>query len=62
MQDDINELFFEGLTRVEQDRMLQALYDRGYSVPSMAKKLSLNAKTIYSRINAHRGRGPELTV
>lgn len=62
MQDDINELFFTELSRVEQDRVLQALYDKKYSVPSIAKKLSVNTGSVYSRINAHRGRGPEFSA
>ena len=60
MQDDLNELYFLELSRVEQNRMLQALYNRGYSASAIAKKLSINTKTVYSRIDAHRGRGPTL--
>jgi len=59
MQDDLNELVFQQFgSRLEQDRMLQALYDKGYSTKEIANKLSLNKNNVYARIEAHRGRGP----
>lgn len=60
MQDDINFVFFSEFTRVEQDRMLQALYDKGYSVKDIGKKLGMNVAGLYNRIDAWRGRGPGL--
>lgn len=36
MTDDVLEaIFVEGLSRVEQDRLMQYLYEKGYSVPAM---------------------------
>ncbi|OCJ38996.1 helix-turn-helix domain-containing protein [Serratia sp. 14-2641] len=59
MNDDVLEaLFIEGLTRVEQDRCMQYLYDKGHNVPAIAKKFNLSQASVYSRINANRGRGP----
>lgn len=60
MQDSINEAFFHQMPRKDQDAFLQYLYNSGYSVPDIAKKMNIPATTIYSRINATRGRGPQL--
>ncbi|MCS0080799.1 DUF1670 domain-containing protein [Vibrio alginolyticus] len=60
MQRDINGAFFDQLTRLEQNAFLQELYDKGYSVPEIAKRISKSEQAIYKRINAHRGRGPTL--
>ncbi|WP_051413185.1 helix-turn-helix domain-containing protein [Shewanella colwelliana] len=59
MNDDaIEGLFKEGMSRLEQDRFMQYLYDKGHNVPAIAKKLGLSKPTVYGRINATRGRGP----
>ncbi|EHR5764361.1 TPA: hypothetical protein NKT21_005088 [Vibrio parahaemolyticus] len=59
MNDDVLEaIFVEGLSRIEQDRLMQYLYEKGYNVPAIAKKLGLSKQSVYNRINAHRGRGP----
>ena len=60
MQDTINEGFFRQMPRRDQDAFLQHLYDSGYSVPEIAQKMNIPATTIYARINATRGRGPQL--
>lgn len=60
MQDTINEAFFRQMPRRDQDAFLQYLYDNGYSVPEIAKRMNMSATTIYSRIEANRGRGPQL--
>lgn len=52
---------FAQAPRRDQDAVLQSLYDQGYSVPEISKFTSISAQTLYSRINAHRGRGPQLT-
>ncbi|EOW9149368.1 MULTISPECIES: helix-turn-helix domain-containing protein [Vibrio] len=44
--------------RRDQDQFLQYIYDAGYSVKEIAREYGLSPQTIYSRINAHRGRGP----
>ncbi|MBE8232641.1 MAG: hypothetical protein HAW67_02815 [Endozoicomonadaceae bacterium] len=62
MSDDLHELTYKERPRLEQDRMLQALYDKGYNVSSIAKKLQLNQQTVYSRIDAHRGRSKALNA
>jgi len=59
-QDAINEAFFDSMPRKDQDAFLQHLYDSGYSAPEIARKMNLPATTIYSRITATRGRGPQL--
>lgn len=51
---------FNQLPRRDQDLALQQLYDTGYSVPDIARFTGISAQTLYSRINAHRGRGPQL--
>lgn len=56
MQIDINAAFFAELSRLEQNSFLQSLYDKGHSVPDIAKKMGLQEGNIYKRINAHRGR------
>jgi len=62
MQHDINEAFFDQLSRLEQNAFLQALYDKGYNVPEIAKKIRKSEQTIYRRINAHRGRGAAYNI
>ncbi len=56
LNDDFNEAFFKSLTRLEQDRLLQFLYDQGHRVKDIAKKLNITESSIYTRINAHRKR------
>lgn len=51
---------FQQMPRRDQDAVLQQLYDQNYSVPEIAKFTGIPAQTLYSRINAHRGRGPQL--
>jgi len=58
MSDDLHELSFKERPRLEQDRILQGLYDKGYSVNDMSKKLNWPKQSLYLRIDAHRGRGP----
>ena len=36
--------------------MFQNLYDKGYSVPEIAKATNIPAPTLYNRVDAHRGR------
>ena len=45
------------LPRRDQTQILQDLYNKGYSVPDIAKATDIAAPTIYNRIDAHRGRG-----
>lgn len=58
--DDLHELNFAGLTSVEQKRIMQGLYDKGYEVKTISKKLNISETYVRARINAHRGRGPAL--
>ena len=51
---------FSQAPRRDQDSVLQQIYDKGYSVPEISKFTNISAQTIYSRINAHRGRGDQL--
>ena len=62
MQHDINAAFFKELSSVEQRSFLQGLYDRGHSVPDIAKRINIKENIIYNRINAHRGRSAALQV
>ncbi len=63
MNDDVLEaIFIEGLSRVEQDRCMQYLYNKGYNVPAIAKKFNLSNSGVYNRISANRGRGPSFTA
>lgn len=45
------------MPRRDQTQVLQDLYNKGYSVPDIAKATDIAAPTIYNRIDAHRGRG-----
>ena len=58
IQGHFNRQMFNAMPRRDQDQVLQGLYDQGYNVPDIEKFLGIPASTIYSRINAHRGRGP----
>lgn len=58
MQRAINQGFFQQMTRRDQDVFLQYLYNQGYSVQEISRAFGIPVPTIYSRINAHRGRGP----
>jgi len=60
IQKEINRAFFDQLPMRDQGEFLQQLYDKGYNVPDIAKHMQMNSQTIYSRINAHRGRGAQL--
>jgi transposase-like protein len=60
IQRQFNKVVFEQYPRKDQDEMLQQIYDSGYSVKDIAKLLNMNPQTLYSRIDAHRGRGPQL--
>jgi len=44
------------LPKRDQTQVLQNLYDKGYSVPEIAKATDIPAATLYSRVDAHRGR------
>ncbi|TCT19049.1 sigma-70 region 4 domain-containing protein [Thiobaca trueperi] len=60
IQKEFNRAVFDQMPRKDQDEMLQQIYDSGYSVKDIAKFLNMNSQTLYSRINAHRGRGAQL--
>ena len=60
IQRTINKAFLDQMPRKDQDEVLQQIYDEGYSVKDISKHLSLNEKTLYGRVDAHRGRGPSL--
>ncbi len=51
---------FRQLPRKDQDDLMQNLYDRGYTAKDIGKFLEMSPQTIYSRINAHRGRSKGL--
>ncbi|TOY97368.1 hypothetical protein DI388_13585 [Escherichia coli] len=42
--------------RRDQDLMMQALYDQGYSAKDISNFLGIGLQSVYNRINAHRGR------
>jgi len=47
------------LPKRDQNEVLQGLYDKGYSVPEIAKATDIPAATLYNRINASRGRSSQ---
>ena len=61
IQRTINKAFLDQMPRKDQDEVLQQIYDEGYSVKEIAKQLNLSDKSLYPRVNAHRGRGPSST-
>lgn len=60
IQGHFNRQIFATMPRRDQDQVLQGLYDQGYNVPDIESFLGIPSSTIYSRIDAHRGRGPKL--
>jgi predicted DNA-binding protein YlxM (UPF0122 family) len=54
----VTKAMFDQMTRKDQTDVMQQLYDQGYSGKDIANFFEMNVQTIYSRINAHRGRGP----
>jgi len=59
IQKEINSAFFDQLPMRDQNEFLQQIYDKHYSVSEIARHMGLKKDTIYSRIHAHRGRGPK---
>lgn len=53
----VTKAMFDNMNRKDQTDVLQKLYDQGYSGKDIASFFELNVQTVYSRINAHRGRG-----
>lgn len=60
IQKEINRGFFNQMPRRDQDAFLQHLYDRGYSAKEIGKEMGFPSSSIYHRIDAHRGRGPQI--
>jgi len=54
----VTKAMFDQMNRKDQTDIMQKLYDQGYSGKDISKFFEINVQTIYSRINAHRGRGP----
>lgn len=59
MQRTINRGVFLQMPRRDQDQFLQYLYNEGYSAKDISKKYDMPVQTVYNRIDAHRGRGPQ---
>lgn len=59
IQTEINRAHFLQMPRRDQDQVLQYLYDKGYSGKEIGGQYNIPAQTVYSRINAHRGRGQQ---
>jgi predicted DNA-binding protein YlxM (UPF0122 family) len=59
IQKEINRAFFDQLPMRDQNEFLQQVYDNNYNVPEISKHLRMKPQTIYSRIDAHRGRGSQ---
>ncbi len=59
IQKAINRGVFLQMPRRDQDDFLQYLYDEGYSAKEIGKEYNILPQTIYKRIKAHRGRGPQ---
>ena len=56
----VTKAMFDQMTRKDQTDVMQQLYDQGYSGKDIANFFGMNTQTVYSRINAHRGRGPNI--
>lgn len=52
----INRVLFHEHAAPVQNRMMQDLYDLGFSGTAIGK--ALDVPSVYTRIDAHRGRGP----
>lgn len=62
MHTAVTKAMFDQMPRRDQTEILQNLYNQGYSAPEIAKFFEMNTQTVYSRIDAHRGRGPSLST
>lgn len=56
MQKTINRGNFRNIPRKDQDSFLQYLYDEGYSINDIHKEYDIPKATLYTRINANRGK------
>ena len=56
----VTKAMFDQMTRKDQTDVMQQLYNQGYSGKDIASFFGMNTQTVYSRINASRGRGPKL--
>ncbi|WP_156188703.1 terminase gpP N-terminus-related DNA-binding protein [Acinetobacter indicus] len=61
LQTHINRAMFNAMPRRDQDAILQYLYNNGYSAKDIANEYGLNISSVYDRIDAHRGRGKNLS-
>jgi hypothetical protein len=61
IQKELSKEILKTLPRRDQKMVLQGLYDKGYSVPEIAKATDIPAPTLYKQLDAHRGRtgGPQ---
>jgi transposase len=50
---------FHQMPRRDQNAVMQDLYNQGYSGKDIAKFYGMSAPSVYNRIDATRGRGPE---
>ena len=53
---ELTKSMFGIMPKRDQTQVLQEMYNKGYSVPDIAKATDIPAPTIYNRIDAHRGR------
>lgn len=51
---------FKQMARRDQDGVMQYMYDEGYSGKEIGNFFGIPAQTVYSRIDANRGRGPNV--
>ncbi|MBP2171112.1 DNA-directed RNA polymerase specialized sigma24 family protein [Erwinia toletana] len=58
IQKTINRGSLKNMPRRDQDALLQYVYDQGYSVKEISNEYAIPVQTLYTRITAHRGRGP----
>ena len=56
IQKELTKEILDTLPKRDQTVILQNLYNKGYSVPDIAKATDIPAQTLYNRIDAHRGR------
>ncbi len=57
IQREFNRAVLDQHPRKDQDELLQQIYDGGYNVKEIAKLMNITPQSLYTRINAHRGRG-----
>lgn len=59
IQKEVQRAMFNQLPKRDQTAVLQHVYDQGYSAREIGREMNIATQSVYSRIEAHRGRGPK---